>query len=338
MRTLLKAALVALISTSATTAMAAAFTIGLWGDMPYKKNKDEKWTQAVVDSMNKSDIAFSIYDGDIKDGSSKCTNDVYEWATKWFNSMKAPVIYVPGDNEWTDCHRTNNGGWNGLERLSHIRKTMFSSTKSFGQSKLELEHQGKPGEAYVENTRYQRGGVTFVGLNVPGSDNNYVKDDKSCTKKSARTLQDCVESNKEFAERDTANVLWLAESFAAAKRNGSKGVMIVFQGDPGFDLPETEDFDEAKDSGWNRDKSGYKKTIDAIIQQTEKFDGQVVIVHGDTHVFKVDKPLYAPLNLLPNLTRVQTFGSPNNHWIHVTVDVSRPEVFTFRPVMVKHEH
>ena len=73
----------------------------------------------------------------------------------------------------------------------------------------------------------------------------------------------------------------------------------------------------------------------ALVKHTEGFAGQVLVVHGDTHFFKMDKPLYGPLNTLTNLTRVQTFGSPNNHWVRVTVDTQTPEVFTVRPVMVK---
>ena len=57
-------------------------------------------------------------------------------------------------------------------------------------------------------------------------------------------------------------------------------------------------------------------------------------MHGDTHFFKIDKPLINATNMLANLTRVQTFGSPNIHWIRVTVDASSPEVFTFHPMIV----
>jgi len=123
----------------------------------------------VLNSINASDIAFSVYDGDIKDGSSKCTDDIYVDALKMFGSMKKPVVYVPGDNEWTDCHRTNNGGFDALERLAHLRKVMFPSAASLGQATLPLEHQGKLGEKYVENTRFSYGPVVFAGINVPAA-------------------------------------------------------------------------------------------------------------------------------------------------------------------------
>jgi hypothetical protein len=52
---------------------------------------------------------------------------------------------------------------------------------------------------------------------------------------------------------------------------------------------------------------------------------------------KIDKPVYSPTKVLPNLTRLQTFGSPVNYWVHVTVDVKRPEVFALHPVIVQQK-
>ena len=43
-----------------------------------------------------------------------------------FNEFRAPFIFVPGDNEWTDCHRANNGGYDPLERLERLW-TMFAN-------------------------------------------------------------------------------------------------------------------------------------------------------------------------------------------------------------------
>src|SRR3954464_1813058 len=106
---------------SSAYAQSKALSFALWGDMPYAKAKDEPKIPALIASMNASDIAFSIYDGDIKDGSSKCTDDVFDAAIKMFDQFKKPVVYIPGDNEWTDCHRTNNGGYDNLERLDHVR-------------------------------------------------------------------------------------------------------------------------------------------------------------------------------------------------------------------------
>ena len=321
----------ALFALGMAAAQAQTFSFGLWGDMPYAKAGDEPKIPALIKSINQSDIAFSLYDGDIKDGSSKCTADIYFAALTMFGQMNKPVVYVPGDNEWTDCHRLNNGGYDALERLDYIRKTMFSAPGSLGKRTMALQHQGKPGEKFVENTRFSHNKIVFAGFNIPGSNNNKILDEKDCTNKSARTAAQCEVSNAEYAERDAANVQWLQQAFQAAKDQKSRGVVLVFQADPGFDLPETQDIDESKAPG----VSGYRNFINAVVAQTEQFAGQVLLVHGDTHFFKVDKPLYNPTKVLPNLTRLQTFGSPLIHWVRVTVDAKDPNVFVAHPVMVK---
>jgi hypothetical protein len=310
---------------------AQSYSFGLWGDMPYKKAGDDPKLPAVLNSINRSDIEFSLYDGDIKDGSSRCTDEVFADALKMFGSMVKPVVYVPGDNEWTDCHRLNNGGMDPLERLAHLRRVMFPTMSSLGQTQMPLEHQGQPGQKFYENTRFVRGDVVFVGLNIPGSNNNLVQSAKECSEKSARTPAQCEAGNAEYRERDAANIAWLGASFALAKANNARGLVMVFQADPGFDLPETEEVDESKDPS----VAGYRNFIKAVIEQTEQYKGQVLLVHGDTHFFKVDKPLYSPTKLLPNLTRLQTFGSPVLHWVRVTVDATSDNVFTIQPVIVR---
>ena len=328
-------ALVALSLVGCATAPGAAggsYSFGLWGDMPYKKAGDQTKLPAVLQSINKADIAFSIYDGDIKDGSSKCTDEVYTEALQMFGSMAKPVLYVPGDNEWTDCHRLNNGGFDGLERLAHLRKVMFpTGNQTLGQTTMAVQRQGKAGEKYVENARFSMGAVVFAGLNVPGSNNNVILNAKECSNKSARTTTQCDASNAEYLERDAANMQWLAQTFKQAKEQQARGVVLVVQGDPGFDFPETEDNDESLLPQF----SGYRSFMAQVVKETEAFNGQVLFVHGDTHNFKVDKPLYSPTKLLPNLTRLQTFGSPSLHWVKVTVDTSSDALFNIQPVIVR---
>ena len=309
----------------------SVFSFGLWGDMPYKKAGDDAKLPAVLQSLNQADIAFSIYDGDIKDGSSKCTDDIYTDALAMFNRMVKPVVYIPGDNEWTDCHRLNNGGYDALERLAHLRKVMFPTTASLGQTTLPLTRQGKLGEKMVENVRFTFGPVVFAGFNIPGSNNNVILSAKDCSNKSARTPAQCDASNAEYLERDAANIVWLEQSFAAAKASGARGVVITFQADPGFDLPETEEVDESLQP----QTSGYRNFMAQVVKQTEGFAGQVLLVHGDTHFFKIDKPLYSPTKVLPNLTRVETFGSPSLHWVKVTVNPASEGLFQIQPVMVR---
>jgi hypothetical protein len=320
----------ALLLLSLGGAQAQTFSFGLWGDMPYEKSGDVPKIPALLNSLNQSDIAFSLYDGDFKDGSSPCSDDAFTTALNMFAQLKQALVYVPGDNEWTDCHRLSNGGYDALERLAYLRKTMFPTLNSLGQRPLVLTHQGPPGQPYAENTRFSHRGIVFVTLNMPGNNNNLVLDEKSCQRKSARSSAQCDASNAEYLARDAANVRWLQEAFTTARAQHARGLVMVMQADPGFDLPETRDKDESQAPHY----SGYRNFIKHVVSETEQFPGQVLLVHGDTHYFKVDKPLYSPGKLLPNLTRLQTFGSPLIHWVRVTVDPKNESVFTIQPVIV----
>jgi hypothetical protein len=56
---------------------------------------------------------------------------------------------------------------------------------------------------------------------------------------------------------------------------------------------------------------------------------------GDTHIFRVDKPLYRDdRTLVENFTRVETFGNANVHWVRVSVDPRDSQVFTFHEELV----
>ena len=129
-RSPLSAALAGALVALPLVANAEPFTVGLWGDMPYAKANDAPAIPALIDSMNASDIAFSIYDGDIKDGSSECTDQIFADAAAMFNAMKAPVIYVPGDNEWTDCDRHKDAATgrpaSELARLARLETLFFA--------------------------------------------------------------------------------------------------------------------------------------------------------------------------------------------------------------------
>jgi hypothetical protein len=334
------------------------FTFALWGDTPYSDVEKTTIIPALIQDINQSKAAFTIFDGDIKSGSTRCEEPVYSDAIARFNSFDRPMVYVPGDNEWTDCHRINNGGKNALVQLAYIRSTMFAAAESFGREKLLLEHQGVGPDgvtSYPENTRWTFANVVFVGLNVPGSNNNKVHPGQCTSSKSARNQSDCDADNAEYMARDAANIQFLRESFDTAMARGARGVVVVVQADPSFDLPETETdnertcvraaqgecLDNAPDgtppSPDLANYDGYDAFLGVLRSKTVEFGaigGQVVFVHGDTHFFKVDKPLDGPTSLLPNFTRVCTFGSPGVNWVKVTVDPKSRNLFTFEPMIV----
>jgi len=312
-----------------------SFTFGLWGDMPYAKKADGPKIPALIADMNAADLVFTAFDGDVKDGSSPCADHEYTATIDRFNQLEAPAVYVPGDNEWTDCHRLDDGGYNNVERLDHVRKMMFADPSTFGRRRMSLVHQGGPGQPYVENTRWSLGDAVFVGIDVPGSNNNRINDPAGpeCTDKSARTPADCAADNKEYAARNAADIAWVHQAFVQAKDGGARAVMIIMQADPGFDLPETP-VNERNDPAFD----GYTDLLNALAQETKAFSGQVVLVHGDTHFFKLDKPLVDQAHLIPNFTRLETFGSPNVDWVKATADPRSRNYFTFEPMVVAANH
>jgi hypothetical protein len=126
-------------------------------------------------------------------------------------------VYVPGDNDWTDCHRPSNGAYDPLERLDTLRKRFFSQPyKTLGQYPMAVETQAdNPAfAAYREHQRWQIGPVLFVTLNVPGSGNNYGRN---------KTPSD------EFVQRGAAVKAWIAESFARARKDRLEGIVLVLQ-------------------------------------------------------------------------------------------------------------
>ena len=76
--------------------------------------------------------------------------------------------------------------------------------------------------------------------------------------------------------------------------------------------------------------------LTALEAEVLAFEPPVVLVHGDTHYFRLDKPLFhaGGTRSLDHFTRVETFGTPNGHWVRATIDPADPQVFQFRPELV----
>lgn len=300
-----------LLALLAGLASAQPVSFGLFGDTPYSHWERERLPDLMAE-MDREDLAFVVHDGDFKNGSSACSDEVMRDILGVFQASRHPLVYVPGDNEWTDCHRQNNGGYGPLERLGKLRELFFAGDTALGQRPMLLERQSRdPAFAsYRENVRWEAGGALFVGLNLPGSENNFHGQARSGG------------PVPEFVERSAANRAWLAQAFALARANQLAGLMIVIQANPEFE-----------DAIAGKIHPGYQDFLTQLGEETQAFAGQVVLVHGDSHRQQINQPMLdaASRQVVRNFTRVETFGSPFMGWIKATVDAADPRVFRFSP-------
>jgi len=337
MRKLLWPVLLVLAAASVTAGLAVGsngeankktfeYAVGLWGDLPYSTVQEAALPNLIAD-MNDAQLAFTVHDGDLKQGSnSPCDDALYQRALGWFGSLDGAAMFTPGDNDWTDCDRASNGGFNSLERLNHERQLFFSTPYSLGRHPLQQDVQAAP---YVENRRWTVKGVTYATLNVQGSCNN---------------LCDTAPDPAEYAARNAADIAWLQQTFAQAKGNGSAAVMLISQADPGFDATDATRGpvrDPKTLVETDSQPDGFHDFLTALRSLTIDFRGPVAYVHGDSHYLRIDKPLLdSQGRRLENFTRVETFGdnaaSGTNdvQWLKVLVDPHSRDVFAFQPQIV----
>jgi len=310
------------------------YAIGLWGDLPYNSAQATVGVPNLIADMNSQNLAFTAHDGDLKSGSSECTDAVYTQALGYLNSLRAPAAFTPGDNDWTDCDRT--AGYSSLAQLDKERALFFSTPFSLGQRRLRQQVQSTPlclgvngNVPCVENRRWTAGGVTYATLNIQGSCNN---------------LCDTAPDPAEYGARNQADIVWMQQTFTEAIARHSAAIMFVSQADPGFDTtdatrgPVRDPKTLAETDG---QADGYQEFLLALRDQVIAFARPVAYVHGDSHYFRVDKPFLSSTGArLENFTRVETFGDHAEngindvHWLKVMVDARSREVFSYQPQIV----
>tara|TARA_B100001123_G_scaffold274625_1_gene305567 strand:- start:187 stop:618 length:432 start_codon:yes stop_codon:yes gene_type:complete len=132
-----------------------------------------------------------------------------------------------------------------------------------------------------------------------------------------------------------AAVSWIRKTFELARESGSIGVFMATQVDPWIVSAPPLFRQICPDCFEPRE--GITRLYPALEQEVSRFDGPVVSAVGDTHIFRVDKPLCSGETgrLVENFTRVETFGDPYVHWLQVRVDPGQSEVFSFQQQIVE---
>jgi hypothetical protein len=314
----------------------ATYSIGLFGDMPYGALGRSQYPNLLAD-INQSRVAFSIYDGDLQaGGDGPCNDALYTTALANFNTLRRPLVWLPGDNDWTDCWGRYGAVQapyhDPIERLNHERGLFDSTDQSLGRRTLTLARESSEGgqyAAYSENVRWTYGPVVYLGLDVQGSNDNYPypETDAESGAVVVRSAAEIQRQRDEETARKAADLHWLSEGFAYAKQIRAKGVLIAWQADPNFNNEQHQ----ANPHDWD----AFPGYVDALRTETMSFPGQVALVHGDSHYFKVDKPINLPSGgVLANFTRVETFGARQTHWVSATIDPRHPNLFRFEPRIV----
>ena len=297
-------------------------TFAVIGCVGYTPNQEPS-LENLLTELNKTPLAFVVHLGDLGiPPRGSCTNELWAHRLAQFQASVHPFIYTPGDNEWTDCHEPTVKGGDPLERLVKLRSVFFQGDSTFGQRKFALTRQSQSDDPafakYRENVRWDLGGVTYVTLHVVGSNNG---------------LGRTAEGDAEYRERDRANLAWLQQGFAHAKVIQSQAIVIMQQANPFPEFPPAP--------GTPQKLSGFADLRMQLQKEAVAFAKPVVLIHADSHFFRVDKP-FSPRGArdpdvipeLENFTRVETFGAPYNHWVQVTANANDPNVFTFRPSIV----
>jgi hypothetical protein len=285
-----------------------SFTMAVYGDSPYGlTNADTSQTDATpafVDTVN-ADPAVStvVHVGDIHSGKQICSAAYDQQIAGFWTHFADPLVFTPGDNEWADCHKVAEGGGkynkttgqidyaspsgyaqgDPIANLALVRSLFFPTAgATLGSGTLSTVSQAMaydpahPEDAqYVENVMWQRKGVVFVTLDLPGGSNN-----DNDIWYGTPTMSPAQQA--EIQQRTAADLRWLDQAFATAAAQDAQGVVVIEQADL-WDL----------DFGVKEHLTQYEPFVSSLASHTASYGKPVLLLEGDSHVYRSDNPLQA---------------------------------------------
>jgi hypothetical protein len=332
---------------SAEAASGAAddgFSYAVIGDRPYAADKLAEMPQLIAQINADPAVSLVIHVGDIEAGSKTgCLDSYFSSIKDLFGTFEDPFVYTPGDNEWTDCHEylKSNGLNTPTERLQAIRTLFFPTAgQTLGLHARHVASQASDpvNSAYVENVTWTKGNVLFATVNIQGSNNDLAPwfiDSLNHTDMPANYL-DYPSQAEEFAARAKADSTWIAQAFARATKTNARGVVLAFQADM---------WDPAEPT-----LNGFDKLVEQIGTLAAAFGRPVLLLEGDSHVWRIDAPfttgavvtptstLFSALHpstpVAPNVTRhvVDGSGSPTSYTRLTIMPGRNKDLFTLTRV------
>lgn len=288
------------------------YSFAVIGDIPYGADQLAAFP-TWVSEINNADPKFTVHVGDIKNGSTRCDDAYYRAIKADLDQFARPLVYTPGDNEWTDCHRTNNGSYNPLERLAFDRSVFFARPgRTLGQHPMRVSTQARAG--FPENVSWRSRGVGFAALHVVGSNNDLQP--WSGIGLTAATPEQVAEEHARMA-----SVIRLVKTtFAEARERHDRAVALFLQADM---------FDPTFAVTW-ADTSAFQPLVQTLIDESNRFRGDVYLFNGDSHLYNADRPLsvgskwltfYGAKGSADKVQRITVDGSANNtDWLKVTIN------------------
>jgi len=293
---------------------AHAQTIAVIGDIPYGDALIAEFPADIAQINADPDVRRVIHLGDIKDGSSRCDDTYFSARLADFERFSDPLVYTPGDNEWTDCHRANNGGYLPTERLTRIRELFFAHP---GETLGGSAHVRVQSRAFPENVMWAAARVQFGVVHVVGSNDDQApwfgdRTDAVTGAAQPETPAETALRAREYVPREAATLAWIDRIFDAAERRGAAGVVLGMQADMWDGGPENQ--------------TAFVPIKAVLADRAARFGKPVLLLEGDSHLLKVDTPAGMPANL----TRVVVQGSTNipHEWLRLTIDPGSPGVFS----------
>lgn len=299
-----------------------SFAFAAMGDAPYYAWEDLQY-RLVLRELDAHELSWVLHVGDIL--WRPCSDELYRRNLERFEDLRHPVVYTPGDNEWTDCWQRGSGGFAPRDRLERLRDVFFTGpgrrlTRSPDGGGLDPVRQGD-GDAFpdlVENVRWRHRGIVFATVHLVGSRNGLADFP-------GRTPADDLDVER----RTEGAVAWVREAFREARVTGASAVVLAFHAAPGFNRPADDPHRRA-----------FAPFLEALEEEVERFDAPVLAIHGDDHEYTVDRPLTdrSTGRRLENFLRLQVPGSPDIGWVRVVVhpgaDPGPEPTFDFEPRIV----
>jgi hypothetical protein len=302
------------------TSASAGFTFAVIGSLP-ERPEDVASAHALLDAIDAEHPAFVVHLGNLKGRDESCADTLLEARHDLLDSVTAPLVYIPGDHDWSDCARAAAGRFDPIERLLRLRELFYPDDNTLGQRAMTVMRQSDQAKfrSYRENARWEMDGVLFVTLNVPGDNNNY---------------NTAGGRNGEYEDRLEANRQWLTRAFAIARQRKLPGMVIMMQADPLFE------------DGWERRRAptlldgllrrrqhdGYLTLKRQLRALTRDYDGAVLLIHGASQSFLLDRPLKDEDGRPdPHVMRARTYGAPTlDQWLEVSVTPGSTPLFHVR--------